>query len=252
MPPTTGARIISLTPADTSELMALLRGQASPKNGNNALQPGDFFCLIVVGRSVLNGVAGTRAGDQVHLGGGTYSVSGLWNVALNGNANNYIVIRSAPGQKAIINRPGVDQNIMDVVATYTYWYDLEFSGGSAGIRVRGDSHHNTWDKINVHDTEDVLFRANDSGSTVHDNVIMNSELHHSGAGVGGTAEAMCKDASAAPAAPAVRLRVGASRARRARRRPRLQQCGLLLLQQRDLQLLHSPHQRRQSDARRWH
>jgi len=47
--------------------------------------------------------------------------------------------RSKVGEKAIINRPKIDQNILDITVTYTYWYDIEMTGGSAGLRLQRDN-----------------------------------------------------------------------------------------------------------------
>lgn len=124
----------------------------------------------------------------MHLATGTYVATSRTAVNLHGSEGAMIVIRSAPGQAAHIRRADAGQNLLDMTLSYTYWYDLEFSGGSAGLRLQGETHHNTFDKIDLHGSQDVLFRANDGGSDVHHNLVINSELHEPTGP--GTAEAM--------------------------------------------------------------
>ena len=67
----TGGNVINATPAQVNDVVALLKGQAAGINGGKPLQPG----------------------DELHLAGGTYTLTSRVAVTLTGTADKYIVIR---------------------------------------------------------------------------------------------------------------------------------------------------------------
>lgn len=125
-------------------------------------------------------------GDELILRGGTYSVTSLFRIDRNGMPGSPIVIRSKTGEQAIINRPNANQNIVDIASRYLELRDLEFSGGSAGLRFLSGASFITIEGCNVHDTEDVAIRANDTGALYDGFRIVRNQVHHTG----GTGEGM--------------------------------------------------------------
>ncbi|MBL8924464.1 MAG: right-handed parallel beta-helix repeat-containing protein [Myxococcaceae bacterium] len=124
-------------------------------------------------------LAALTPGDELVLRGGTYTL-GTSQLAINrsGTAALPIVIRGKTGERAHITRPNQNQNIADISGRYLVFRDLEFSGGSAGLRFLSNASFITIEGCNVHDTGDVAIRANDSGGTYDGFRILRNEVHH--------------------------------------------------------------------------
>src|SRR5262245_6102701 len=81
-------------------------------------------------------IAALAPGDELISHGGTYTLTERFSFSLVATAQMPIVIRAADGERPIFNRPDAAQNIWDIDrAEYVTIRGLEFSGGSAGIRI---------------------------------------------------------------------------------------------------------------------
>ena len=139
------------------------------------------------GAEVLNGgpsddieamINGLQPGDELVLSGGMYMLTERFSFAIAGTENAPIVIRAQDGQTPHLHRPNADQNIIDIDnAEYVTIRGIEFSGGSAGIRISG-ARFLTIEECEVHDTGDVAVRANDSGVTYESLRILRNHIHH--------------------------------------------------------------------------
>ena len=117
-------------------------------------------------------------GDELVLSGGTYTLNERFSFAIAGMESAPIVIRAAEGETPHFRRPNANQNIIDIDdAEHVTIRGIEFSGGSAGIRISG-ARHLTIEDCEVHDTGDVAIRANDSGVTYDSLRILRNHIHH--------------------------------------------------------------------------
>lgn len=132
---------------------------------------------ISPGDDVGAAIAMLQPGDELVLRGGMYTVQSRLSVSLMGTADSPIVIRAADGEVPHIHRPNASQNLIDLdVAHYVEFRGIEFSGGSAGIRM-SDVRSLTIRECDVHDTGDVAIRANDSGRVYEDLHIVGNNIH---------------------------------------------------------------------------
>jgi hypothetical protein len=123
-------------------------------------------------------IATLQPGDELVLHGGMYTVTERFGIDIAGTEQMPIVIRAADGEVAHIHRPDAAQNLVDIdSATWVEIRGIEFSGGSAGLRISGADHLTIAD-CNIHDTNDVALRANDSGVTYQSLHIVHNEIHH--------------------------------------------------------------------------
>lgn len=126
------------------------------------------------------------AGDELIVHGGTYTLSGRFGISLAGTAAAPIVIRAADGERPVIERPTADQNIWDLDrADHVTIRGLEFTGGSAGVRITA-ADHLTIEDCEIHGTADVALRANDGGAVYRNLTIRHNHIHDTG----GTGEGM--------------------------------------------------------------
>jgi cysteine-rich repeat protein len=124
------------------------------------------------------------AGDELVLADGEYTLTERFSFALVGTQSNPIIIRAADGANPHINRPLANQNIWDFSGTWITIRGIEFSGGSAGLRVEG-ADNLTIEECEIHDTADVALRMNDVGVTYTNVNILRNNIHHtSGTGEG--------------------------------------------------------------------
>jgi len=138
--------------------------------------PGDNLC------GAINALG---PGDTALLADGTYQLTGRCGISIAGSAQLPIEIRATAGAHPSVHRATADQNIIDFdSASYVTVRGIEFSGGSAGVRL-GTVDHFTIEACAIHDTDDVALRANNSGVVYDSLVIRGNELHHtSGTGEG--------------------------------------------------------------------
>jgi MYXO-CTERM domain-containing protein len=96
---------------------------------------------------------------------------------MKGTAQAPIVVRAKDGEHPHLNRPAVDQNIIDFDdVAYVEVRGIEFSGGSAGLRMI-NANFMTIRDCEVHDTDDVAISAN-SGSDYNGLKIIHNDIHH--------------------------------------------------------------------------
>ena len=107
-----------------------------------------------------------------------YTLSERFSFAIAGTESEAITIRAADGEVPHLHRPNANQNIIDIdQAEHVTIRGIEFSGGSAGIRISG-ARFLTIEGCEVHDTGDVAIRANDSGVTYESLRILGNHIHH--------------------------------------------------------------------------
>ena len=123
-------------------------------------------------------INGLGPGDELVLSGGTYTLGGRFSFAIAGTEAQPIVIRAADGETPHLHRPNASQNIIDIDdAEHVIIRGVEFSGGSAGIRISG-ARFLTIEDCEIHDTGDVALRANDSGVTYESLRVLRNHIHH--------------------------------------------------------------------------
>ena len=119
-----------------------------------------------------------QPGDELVVSGGTYTLTERFSFSIAGTESAPIVIRAADGETPVLHRPNANQNIVDIDdAEHVTIRGMEFSGGSAGIRISG-ARFLTIEDCEVHDTGDVAIRANDSGVTYESLRILRNHIHH--------------------------------------------------------------------------
>lgn len=130
-----------------------------------------------------------QPGDTLVLRGGTYSQTARRAITVNGTAAAPVVIRSAPGESALLTRPldnmDTQNNIELVNCNHLVLHGLRFEGGSIGVRFMGGNHI-TVENCEVFGTGNNAMAMNSASSTGL--VIRNSELHHTGLSTSGTTE----------------------------------------------------------------
>lgn len=132
---------------------------------------------IAAGDDVEAAIATLQPGDELVLGGGMYTVTERFSIDLAGSEAQPILIRAAEGEVPHIHRPNANQNIIDIDnAQWVVFDGIEFSGGSAGIRI-SSANHLTISNCEVHSTNDVAVRANDNGVTYEALHIVGNEIH---------------------------------------------------------------------------
>ena len=137
------------------------------------------------GDDIRGAIAALRPGDVLDLRGGTYVLISSFNVGPKGTVAAPVVVRSKPGERAHIRQDNANQNIIEVAnAQYFVLRDLEFSGGSHGVRLMNSSDV-AIENCEIHDTGDVAISAN-SGGTYQRLRIVHNHIHHTN----GTGEGM--------------------------------------------------------------
>jgi hypothetical protein len=130
-----------------------------------------------------------QPGDTLVLRGGTYSQTARRAITVNGTAQAPIVIRSVPGESALLTRPldNMDtQNNIELVGCNHLLLDgLRFEGGSIGVRFMGGNHI-TVQNCEIFGTGNNAMAMNSASSTGL--VIRNNEIHHTGLSTSGTTE----------------------------------------------------------------
>ncbi len=156
--------------SSSSALLVVLLALATPaaRAADGEVSPGDDL------QAAINALG---PGDELVMHDGTYELTGRLGISLAGTADQPIVIRAADGEVPHIHREGADQNIVDIdAASYLTFRGIEFSGGSAGIRM-SDVDFLTIEDCHIHDTGDVAVRANDGGMTYEGLQILRNHIH---------------------------------------------------------------------------
>lgn len=132
---------------------------------------------IAAGEDVEAAIAMLQPGDTLELGGGMYEVTERFSISLAGTEDQPITIRAKDGEQPHIHRPNANENLVDIDSAQWVIIDgIEFSGGSAGIRISGASDL-TISNCDIHSTNDVAVRANDGGVTYERLHIVGNEIH---------------------------------------------------------------------------
>ncbi|KAH3764871.1 chondroitinase B [Pelomyxa schiedti] len=132
-----------------------------------------------------------QAGDTAYFAPGTYSTTSRLGLSLDGTWENPITIGTQPGSstRAIIYRPNENQNIMDIDGYNFVLSDLEFTGGSKGLRLgygnslRGITNV-TLHNLLVHDTAETAVSCNDGGTVCSNVIVEYCEIYNTGDGTG--------------------------------------------------------------------
>ncbi len=138
------------------------------------------------GDDVEAAINAAQPGDEIVLADGEYTLTDRFSFAIAGTEAQPIIIRAADGASPHLHRPNANQNIVDIdSATWVEIRGIEFSGGSAGIRISA-ADHLTIEDCEIHGTEDVAVRANDNGVTYQSLHIVHNHIHDTN----GTGEGM--------------------------------------------------------------
>ena len=109
-------------------------------------------------------IASLTPGDQLLLGGGTYSLNSRFNITAVGSRDQPIVIRAKNGENVLIEMNTGVQNILEVQnSQYLEIQNLRFRGGSHGIRLM-NSDYVTIEGCEIFETGDVAISANSGGT----------------------------------------------------------------------------------------
>ena len=156
---------------------------------------------ISTASELRNAVAAAGAGDEIIARGGTYEMSGRWNIDTGGSSGNRLVIRAAEGENphiqfaAGLENPTNDSGIK-VNEPYVTVSGFEITdSGFKGIFAGSNGHDVTFENLNVHHcnrwaimnngNDNVVFRNCDS----HDNFDpQNKGQHADGINMTGPAE----------------------------------------------------------------
>lgn len=132
-----------------------------------------------------------QPGDTLQLRGGTYSQTARRAITCTGSATAPIVIRSVPGERALLTRPAdnidTQNNIELVQCSYLVLKDLAFGGGSINVRVIGGDHV-TIDGCEIYGSGNNGIAMNSSGYTYDSFVIRRNQIHDTGQSNSGVTE----------------------------------------------------------------
>lgn len=117
-------------------------------------------------------------GDELVLSGGVYTLEEKVTLDVVGTEDAPIVIRAKEGERPNLDRPLANENIVDIQdAQHVTIRGIEFSGGSAGVRIVA-ARFLTIEDCEIRDTGDVALRANDSNATYDSLRILRNHIHH--------------------------------------------------------------------------
>ncbi len=122
-------------------------GQSSSQNGAN----------------LKNMMLSLNPGDELQVGGGTWTIDSLLDLSIAGTAAAPIWITAQAGQTPIITRSNQSQNTVNIgqssQARYLCLRGLEITGGSIAVRIHDAT--NVWlDQCHIHDSADNAVAAN--------------------------------------------------------------------------------------------
>ncbi|CAF4601950.1 unnamed protein product [Rotaria sp. Silwood1] len=129
-----------------------------------------------------------KAGDIVTIHQGTYTTagSGYFQLTLNGQLTQPIIIQGASNEaRPIIQSPQAGanvQNILNIQGSNFMLKHLSFTRGSRGIRLGPATTSNAiFDDIYIYDTTGTAFSANDAGNEYFNITLRNSEIKNTNA-----------------------------------------------------------------------
>ena len=157
-------------------LSALLLSTSALAETYEANPPDDIESMIAM----------LEPGDELIIHGGMYETTERFSIDIAGTEAMPIIIRAADGESPHIHRPNASQNIIDIdSADWVEIRGIEFSGGSAGVRI-SSARDLTFEGNEIHDTADVALRMNDGGAVYERIVVRNNHIHDTN----GTGEGM--------------------------------------------------------------
>ncbi|CAF4229151.1 unnamed protein product [Rotaria sp. Silwood2] len=128
-------------------------------------------------------ISNLKPGDIVIMHQGTYTTSGsgYFQLTLNGQLTQPIIIQGAPNEaRPIIENPntGLDaQNILNIQGSNFMLKHLAFTKGSRGIRIGPAATFNAiFDDLYIYDTATTAFAANDAGNEYYNITLRNTEI----------------------------------------------------------------------------
>lgn len=127
---------------------------------------------------LVGAIAALVPGDELVLAGGSYVLSGYFEIAVAGTAGQPIVIRAKDGETPVIEQQAV-QNIVNILGSYVTLRGLELKGGDRGIRIQGASYV-TIEDCHVHDTAANAIAANDVGVDYAGIILRHNHIHDTG------------------------------------------------------------------------
>lgn len=131
-------------------------------------------------------IASLNPGDELILHDGMYVTNERFSIDIAGTESQPIIIRAADGESPHIHRPNASQNLIDIdSADWLVIRGIEFSGGSAGIRI-SSARDLVFEDNEIYDTADVAFRMNDGGAVYERITVRNNHIHDTN----GTGEGM--------------------------------------------------------------
>jgi len=131
---------------------------------------------VAPGADVEAAINGLSPGDELVLSGGMYLLEDAWHLTIEGTEAAPIVIRGKDGEHPHLNRPSDGENLIDFDRVrYVELRGIEFSGGSAGLRLI-DASFMTIEDCEIHDTADVALSAN-SGGQYEGLIVRHNHIH---------------------------------------------------------------------------
>ncbi len=136
------------------------------------------------------------AGDVMVFLAGTYTLGGRLGPSFAGTDAAKITIKGEDGKRVIFNRPNANQNIVDFTGSNFVIQNIEFTGGSKGIRLgtSGATVNNVLlYNLTIHDTAETAITCNDDSSVCNNLVVRNVEIYNTGTGTGECLYFGCQD-----------------------------------------------------------
>ncbi|MEM7308464.1 MAG: right-handed parallel beta-helix repeat-containing protein [Planctomycetota bacterium] len=135
------------------------------------------------GANLKAAMQGLAAGEQLEVGGGTYTVDSFFDLSVSGNASAPIRIVAREGETPVITRSDANQNTLNIGgggAAYLLLRGFEITSGDIALRLFSCS--NVWiDQCHIHDCAQNAIAAN---SEPTDHLYFTRNEIHSTAGTG--------------------------------------------------------------------
>lgn len=136
---------------------------------------------LAPGGDIRGTFGGLKAGEELVLRGGTYTLSTKILISNSGTAQQPIVLRAKEGEKPIIELNTNSNNIFELDGVrHIVLRGLTIRGGSQAIRFMSSSSYVTVEDCEISNTADAAISAN-SGGTYEGLILRRNEIHHTGA-----------------------------------------------------------------------
>jgi len=133
--------------------------------------------------SIFTIIQNLHPGDQLILTAGTFIFDQKVSFWLNGTAEAPIIIQGESGQHVVVVQEA-NQNIMDFQGTNFILKNIEFTGGSKGLRLgeTGNVSNALFENLTIHDTQETAFSMNQNGLDYNNITIRYLEVYNTGEG----------------------------------------------------------------------